>query len=124
MICWSCERATEPAGGLCSHCRAVLPPETGAAHSALLGSARRFPIDFAEAEGRFKELSRQVHPDRFAKADARARRASLGRTVQLNEAWRALKDPVRRAEYLLGLSGYAIAAEEGASAPAAGEAAR
>ena len=49
-----------------------------------------------------------LHPDRFARADARARRASLERSVQLNEAWRTLKEPVRRAEYLLSLHGVDI----------------
>jgi molecular chaperone HscB len=83
---------------------------------------RRFELDLAAAEAAFKERSRQLHPDRFAKADPRARRASLGRSVQLNEAWRTVRDPVRRAEYLLALAGYVIGAEEGASRPAsAGE---
>src|SRR5262249_53937047 len=57
--------------------------------------------------------------DRFAKADPRARRASLQRTVQLNEAWRTLKDPVRRAEALLALAGVPVAAEGGGAVPPA-----
>jgi molecular chaperone HscB len=76
----------------------------------VLGVDRRYDLDLAELERRYKDLSRQLHPDRFAKADPRARRASLGRTVQLNEAWRTLKDPVRRAEYLLGLAGVKVGA--------------
>jgi len=58
-----------------------------------------YALDLADAEARFRELSRRFHPDRFAKADPRARRASLQRSVQLNEAWRTLRDPVRRADY-------------------------
>ena len=60
---------------------------------------------------RDRELSRKWHPDRFAKADPRARRASLQRSVQLNEAWRVLKDPFKRAEYLLSLSGISLGKE-------------
>jgi molecular chaperone HscB len=84
---------------------------------AVLGLPRRYAVDLGAAEDNFRQLSRQFHPDRFAKADPRARRASLQRSVQLNEAWRTIKDPVRRAEYLLGLLGYDIGADEGASRP-------
>src|SRR5688572_10972062 len=106
MICWSCERSTDAAAPasappLCPHCGAIQPPDRSADLFAVLGLRRRFALDLAAAEAAFKERSRQLHPDRFAKADPRARRASLGRTVQLNEAWRTLRDPVRRAEYLL-----------------------
>src|SRR5581483_12006679 len=72
-----------------------------------------FAVDLAALERRYKELTRVLHPDRFARADPRARRASLARSVQLNEAWRTLKDPVRRAEYLLSLQGIEVGGEEG-----------
>jgi len=85
----------------CAHCGALQPADPAADHFAVLGVARRFDVDAGELEARYRELTRKLHPDRFARADARARRASLQRSVQLNEAWRALKDPVRRAEYLL-----------------------
>src|SRR4029077_16473638 len=59
--------------------------------------------------------SRKLHPDRFARADPRARKASLQRTVMLNEAWRALKEPLKRAEYLLELGGVKLATDDGGS---------
>jgi molecular chaperone HscB len=106
VICWSCER--EPGAGVaCAACGALQPPDAAADYFAVLGVPRRYDLDVADLERRYKDLSRQLHPDRFAKADPRARRASLARTVQLNEAWRSLKDPVRRAEYLLALAGAA-----------------
>ncbi|HXI55999.1 MAG TPA: Fe-S protein assembly co-chaperone HscB [Polyangia bacterium] len=102
MVCWSCEKAA--GGGMeCAHCGALLPPDPGADFFGVLGVERRYDLDMASVEQRYRELTRKLHPDRFARADPRARRASLARSVQLNEAWRALKDPVRRAEYLLGL---------------------
>jgi len=72
---------------------------------------RHYAVDLEAAEAAYKRLSRQVHPDRFATADPRARRASLARTVQLNDAWRTLKDPVRRATYMLGRAGVDIGDE-------------
>ena len=110
MICWSCERA--PGAGItCSHCGAILPPDPKADFFAVLGAERRYDLDLGDLEGRYRDLSRKLHPDRFAMADARARRASLQRSVQLNEAWRTLKDPFRRAEYLLSLSGVSLTKE-------------
>jgi molecular chaperone HscB len=107
MICWSCERATG-AGVTCPSCGAIQPPDTKADHFAVLGVDRRFDVDLPDLEARFRELSRKLHPDRFAKADPRARRASLQRSVQLNEAWRTLKDRFKRAEYLLALAGVSL----------------
>jgi molecular chaperone HscB len=114
MVCWSCERA--PGAGItCSHCGAILPldakTDAKADFFAVLGVERRFDLDLADLEGRYRDLSRKLHPDRFAMADPRARRASLQRSVQLNEAWRTLKDPFRRAEYLLSLSGVSLSKE-------------
>ena len=110
MICWSCERAAGT-GAMCSYCGAVQPPQPDEDFFAVLGVPRRYQQDLVQAEARFRELSRQVHPDRFARADPQARRASLQRTVQLNEAWKTVKEPVRRAEYLLRLAGYQIGDE-------------
>jgi molecular chaperone HscB len=111
VICWSCEREGGT-GALCGACGALLPPDDSADYFAVLGVPRGYAIDVAAAEASYKRLSRQMHPDRFATADPRARRASLGHTVQLNEAWRTLKDPVRRAEYLLRLWGVEVASED------------
>jgi molecular chaperone HscB len=111
MICWSCEREAG-SGPACAPCGALQPPDAAADHFAVLGVPARYALDVAALEARFKDLSRKLHPDRFARADPRARRASLARTVQLNEAWRALKDPVRRAEYMLERAGVKVAAGE------------
>jgi molecular chaperone HscB len=118
VICWSCERDAGAALA-CAACGALQPPDPDADHFTVLGVPRRYDLDLIDLEARYKDLSRKVHPDRFARADPRARRASLQRTVQLNEAWRALKDPVRRAEALLALAGVPIAKEgDGAVPPA------
>jgi molecular chaperone HscB len=78
-----------------------------------LGVERRYAVDVADLERRYKEAARRLHPDRFARADMRARRASMARTVQLNDAWKTLRDPVKRAEYLLELAGIDVGGEEG-----------
>jgi molecular chaperone HscB len=111
MICWSCEREAG-AQATCTFCGALQPPDRTANAFQVLGVPARFAVDLGDLEARYKDLSRKVHPDRFARSDPRGRRASLERTVQLNEAWRTLRDPVRRAEYLLKLAGVTVAADE------------
>jgi molecular chaperone HscB len=107
MICWSCQKAAGD-GALCAACGAVQPPDPKADYFRVLGLPRAFAFDVAGAEQSYKALTKVLHPDRYARADARARRASLERSVQLNEAWQTLKDPVRRAEYLLSLHGIDV----------------
>ncbi len=107
MICWSCQKQAG-AAPLCGACGALQPPDDAADLFAVLGQPARFAVDLAAAEAAYKDLSRQVHPDRFATADPRARRASLARTVQLNLAWHTLRDPIRRAEYLLSRAGIDV----------------
>jgi molecular chaperone HscB len=113
VVCWSCEREAGQ-GVLCAHCRAVQPPNEGADAFAVLGLPVAYGVDLAAAEAAFKALSRQVHPDRFAKADPRARKAALGRTVQLNDAWKTIRDPVARAEHMLTRAGVDIGRGDGA----------
>jgi molecular chaperone HscB len=112
MICWSCQKAVL-ATDFCSSCGAILPLDGRPDHFALLGVPKQFSQDMETMERRYKEYARAVHPDKFARADAQARRAATQRTVALNEAWRTLRDPVARAEYLLGLLGVAVGTEAG-----------
>jgi molecular chaperone HscB len=112
MICWSCEKNAGDRPE-CVACGAVQPPDPKTDHFQVLGAPRTFEQNLGALERRYKDLTKTFHPDRFVRADPRARRASLARSVQLNDAWRTLRDPVRRAEYLLGLNGIELR-EEGA----------
>jgi molecular chaperone HscB len=73
-----------------------------------LGIARTFAIDVKSVEQRFRDLSRETHPDRFANASASERRAAAERTVALNEAFRTIRDPMSRALTLLASAGRPI----------------
>jgi molecular chaperone HscB len=72
---------------------------------ATLGIARAFDVDLAAVEKVHRELSRALHPDRYIGASPSERRASLAKAVEVNEAWRVVRDPVRRADALLALRG-------------------
>jgi len=74
-------------------------------HFELFGLAERFALDTAALEARYRELQREVHPDRFAAAPLTEQRISMQLATRVNEAYRTLKSPVKRAEYLLQLHG-------------------
>ncbi|MEZ4379718.1 MAG: Fe-S protein assembly co-chaperone HscB [Nannocystaceae bacterium] len=72
---------------------------------AVFGVERTYAIDRDALEDRYLELSAAAHPDRFAGASAGERRRAVERASAINEAYRTLRDPVRRAEYLVKLGG-------------------
>lgn len=72
---------------------------------AVLGMPRVWHLDPALLAERHLSLTRELHPDRFAQASPRERRLSLERTTAVNDAFRTLRDPVRRAEYILRQAG-------------------
>ena len=90
---------------LCPACGKIQPVGRGEDHFTALGIPRAFAVDAADLERRFRERSRQIHPDRFARAEPRERRLSLDRTTRLNDAFRQLRDWRLRAAYLLRLAG-------------------
>jgi molecular chaperone HscB len=75
---------------------------------SLFDLPREFAVDPEELGRRFRERSRQLHPDRFARAEPRERLLSLERATRLNDAHRVLKDWRLRAAYLLRLAGQDV----------------
>ena len=116
VSCWSCGAEVPLDALFCPACESLQPPRPGRDYFRILEVPRSFRQDPATLEAAFKRLSRKLHPDRFATASARERRLSLEHATALNDAWRTLKVPVKRAEYLLGLWGRPIGEEASRSA--------
>ena len=85
----------------------------------LFGVPPTFRQDAAVLDARWKELQRSAHPDRFAADSDAARRAAMQWSVRINEAYRRLKSPLKRAAYLCELYGAPIEAENNTAMPAA-----
>jgi molecular chaperone HscB len=83
----------------------------------LFGFPERFAQDRAALDERWKELQREVHPDRFSAQGAAAQRVAMQWSVRINEAYQRLKDPLRRAAYLCELRGAPIEAERNTAMP-------
>ncbi len=78
----------------------------------LLGFPETFALDPALLERAYLERSKETHPDRFASAPAGERLAAVQRSIELNDAYKTLRRPVSRAEYLLERRGLAIGDNE------------
>ncbi len=93
------------------------PP--GADFFSVFALPRKLRLDTKVLEKSFYRRSREVHPDRFAQAGAEKQRWSLEQTSLLNDAYRTLKGPISRTEYLLKLEGLSVddAAKEDRKVP-------
>jgi molecular chaperone HscB len=85
----------------------------------LFGLPAQFALDRAALDERWRQLQGQVHPDKFSAEGAAAQRVAMQWAVRVNEAYRRLKDPLARGEYLCELRGAAINAENNTAMPAA-----
>ena len=115
QVCRECGAGAPLDAHFCPQCTKILPLGRAADYFRFLGLPRQLRIDPAEIERRFRDLSRQFHPDYFYNAGAAERRASLERSSYLNDAYRTLKQPMGRVEYLLKIEGLAAASPQDAS---------
>jgi len=114
--CWSC--GDMRAAHLCTSCGKVQPP-TPVDYFTFFRLPRKLNLDTAALEREFYALSRKLHPDVYADRDSQEQEWSLEQSSRLNDAYRTLKDPIRRTEYLLKLEGVEL---EGQSKAATEEA--
>lgn len=81
------------------------------------GLGRKLKIDNEALQKRFYELSRHWHPDRFGRKSAEEQAQALEATAILNDGYRTLRDPVKRAEYLLTEEGFPIGEQRSRDVP-------
>jgi molecular chaperone HscB len=106
-MCWHCQ--SEVSGEyFCDRCVKVQPVSKELDYFTCLGFPRRLMIDPRQLETKFYELSRAFHPDFFQNKSAEEQAISLGNSAMLNTAYRTLRDPIERAEYLLDLEAGSV----------------
>lgn len=112
--CWQC--GTADAGSLfCRYCNSLQEPTPD--YYAFLGLKRTLSIQAEELQTRFYSMSRLLHPDRFTRRSEQEKRYSLEASSILNDAYRVLRNPIRRAEYVLKQAGYEIGEQRGKDVP-------
>ncbi|HEY2468984.1 MAG TPA: Fe-S protein assembly co-chaperone HscB [Terracidiphilus sp.] len=110
VACWSCAVAHNESILFCPHCSKIQPPP-GGDYFSVFSLVPALDLDLGMLEHQFHKLSRKLHPDRFARAAENEKEWSLADTALLNDAYRTLRDPIRRTEYLLKLRGAEIGEE-------------
>jgi molecular chaperone HscB len=106
-MCWHCQ--SEVTGEyFCDRCVKVQPVSKELDYFTCLGLPRRLTIDQHNLEAKFYELSRAFHPDFYQNKSADEQTISLGNSALLNSAYRTLRDPIQRAEYLLDLEAGSV----------------
>lgn len=94
-------------------------PDTQGTYFDLFGLPRHLTLDTTVLESAFYSLSRKLHPDRFVARSPAEQEAALRASSQLNDAYRTLKDPIARTEYLLELEGVQLEEQSRAATDAA-----
>ncbi len=84
---------------------------------AIFGLPRKLWIEMSTLEQKFLQMSWKLHPDNFVNASEQERELSLQRSSELNDAYRVLRHPVARVEYLLGIEGARKEGEHKQQAP-------
>jgi molecular chaperone HscB len=106
-MCWHCQ--SEVTGEyLCGQCVKVQPLSKGLDYFACFKLPRLLNIDEQELERIYYDLSRTFHPDFYSTKDESEKTISLGNSAFLNSAYRTLKDPIQRVEYLIRLEAGAV----------------
>jgi molecular chaperone HscB len=115
QVCRDCGGGAPVDAHFCPQCTKILSIGRHGDYFSFLGLPRKLNLEPAELEQRFRTLSRQFHPDYFYNATSAERRASLERSSFLNDAYRTLKQPIARVEYLLQLEGFVARSPEEAT---------
>jgi molecular chaperone HscB len=116
LVCWSCHERTLGTH-FCSSCGKLLQLPQAVDYFALFEMPRNLWIEMNGLEQKFLHLSWKLHPDNFVNATEQERELSLRRSSELNDAYRTLRDPIARVEYLLGIEGARKEGEHKQQAP-------
>lgn len=100
--CWSC--GDMRAAQFCRSCGSVQPPAP-TDYFSFFGLPRKLNLDADRLQQQMYSLSRRLHPDVYGRATQQEQDWALEQTSKLNDAFRTLRDPVLRTEYLLRIEG-------------------
>lgn len=106
-LCWNCQSEV---GGeyFCPQCVKVQPGSVWSDYFGVFGLPRKLGVDLEELQRRFYDWSRKFHPDFFQRATPEEQAISLENSALVNTAYRTLRDPIARVEYLIGLEEGAV----------------
>jgi molecular chaperone HscB len=116
LVCWNCHERAQGTH-FCPSCGKLQQIAGTTDYFALFEMPRKLWIEMNALEQKFLQLSWKLHPDNFVNATETERELSLKRSSELNDAYRVLRDPVARVEYLLGIENMRKEGEHKQQAP-------
>jgi len=116
LVCWSCHERTIGTH-FCSSCGKIQQVPEHSDYFAMFELSRKLWIEMGALEQKFLQLSWKLHPDNFVNATPEEREISLRRSSELNDAYRTLRDPIARVEYLLAIEGARVEGQHKQQAP-------
>src|SRR5258707_15786699 len=116
LVCWNCHERTLGAD-FCPTCGKLLQLAKQVDYFEVFEMPRKLWIEMGGLDKTVLELSWKLHPDKFVNASAQEQELSLKRSSELNDAYRVLRDPVARVEYLLEIEGMRKEGEHKQQAP-------
>jgi molecular chaperone HscB len=117
-LCWSCNAAVAADAHFCAACGKV-QPASSTDHFRCFGLSRKLNLDEAWLEKEFYRLSRRLHPDVYARSSTDEQAWSLEKSSRLNDAYRTLRDPIARTQYLLEREGFKLEEQSSSATQAA-----
>jgi len=116
LVCWSCHERTIGTH-FCSSCGKIQQVPEHSDYFAMFELPRKLWIEMGALEQKFLQLSWKLHPDNFVNAMPEEREFSLKQSSELNDAYRTLRDPIARVEYLLAIEGARVEGKNKQQAP-------
>jgi molecular chaperone HscB len=116
LVCWNCHERTIGTH-FCSSCGKMLQVPEKSDYFAMFEMPRKLWIEMGDLEKKFLQLSWKLHPDNYVNATPEEREISLKRSSELNDAYRTLREPVARVEYLLAIEGARVEGKNKQQAP-------
>ena len=92
-------------------------PSLASDYFEFFGLAPKLHLDLDQLQKRFYDLSKVLHPDRYQRKSPAEQQYSQDATALLNDAYRVLRDPLQRAEYVLKQAGFEIGEQRSKDVP-------
>ena len=116
MKCWHCNTQISEVELFCPSCAKIQPPAP-IDHFTRMAMPQDFDLGIKKLDIAYFSLQTKLHPDRFAQKSEKEKMFSMQQSMDVNQAYETLKNPLTRAEYMLKLQGVIINADNSTVKP-------
>ncbi|XP_017788355.1 PREDICTED: iron-sulfur cluster co-chaperone protein HscB, mitochondrial [Habropoda laboriosa] len=107
LKCWNCN-FTHKSDLFCSKCKVLQVPPENVTYFDIMAISKSYDVTFLDVQKKYKELQKQLHPDKFSNKSEKEKQLSETLSSLVNEAYSTLIHPLKRGLYMLKLNGITI----------------